>query len=159
MQPTIQTLNAFLMSYLVDLKAVEAAPVMEKAFAADRVDISVQGDWEDVQIRLGLLDERLTPAPDYHLLPEPVRFARTPGCRNNRPRPRSSGRRSRQQSVAGRTSEEQNESSRKKRAKNSGNGSSASCRFEADSGMWPQRATKLRKGGRENDARIARSAV
>lgn len=62
-------LNAFLMSYLVDLKAVEAAPVMEEAFAADRVDISIQGDWEDVQILLGLLDERLTPAPEYHLLP------------------------------------------------------------------------------------------
>lgn len=64
-------LNAFLMSYLVDLKAVESAPVMEEAFAADRVDISVQGDWEDVQILLGLLDERLTPAPNYHQLPEP----------------------------------------------------------------------------------------
>jgi hypothetical protein len=35
------TLNAFLISYLVDLKAIEAAPLMEQAFAADTVDWSV----------------------------------------------------------------------------------------------------------------------
>ena len=63
-------LNALLMSYLVDLKAVEAAPLMEEVFASGRVDITVQGDWEDVQILLGLLDERLTPAPDYAWFPE-----------------------------------------------------------------------------------------
>ncbi len=63
-------LNAFLMSFLVDLKAVEVAPLMEKVFASERVDISVQGDWEDVQILLGLLDERLTPAPKYQWFPE-----------------------------------------------------------------------------------------
>jgi hypothetical protein len=43
---------------------------MEKAFAAKRVDISIPGDWEDVQIQLGLLDERLTPAPHYVRLPD-----------------------------------------------------------------------------------------
>ena len=63
-------LNAFLISDLVDLKAIEAASLMEKAFAADRVDFIVQGDWEDVQILLGLLDERLTPAPEYEWFPE-----------------------------------------------------------------------------------------
>lgn len=65
-------LNAFLMSYLVDLKAVEAAPLMEEAFAAGRVELSVQGDWEEVQILLGLLDERQTPAPNYSPWPEPL---------------------------------------------------------------------------------------
>lgn len=60
------TLNAFIISFLLDLKAVEAVPVMERAFAAGRVDISIQGDWEDVQIRLGLLHERQTPKPNYH---------------------------------------------------------------------------------------------
>jgi hypothetical protein len=64
------TLNGFLISYLVDLEAVEAAPLMEKAFAADLVDISILGDWEDAQIELGLLEERLTPAPQYVWLPE-----------------------------------------------------------------------------------------
>ena len=43
---------------------------MEQAFAADKVDISIQGDWEDVQIELGLLAERLTPQPHYVWLPE-----------------------------------------------------------------------------------------
>ena len=55
--------NAFLISTLVDLKAVEAAAVMAQAFAADKVDWSIQGDWEEVQIALGLLTERITPKP------------------------------------------------------------------------------------------------
>jgi hypothetical protein len=57
-----ETLNAFLLSSLVDLNAVEAAPVMQEAFAAGQVDEMVRGDWEDVQIDLGLLTERITPA-------------------------------------------------------------------------------------------------
>jgi hypothetical protein len=61
------TLNAFLISYLVELKAAEAAPQIEKAYAADAVDWSVPGDWEDVQVELGLLEERLTPRPNYFL--------------------------------------------------------------------------------------------
>ena len=65
-----QELNGFIVNALVDLKAVEAAPVMEQAFAADKVDISILGDWEDAQIALGLLDKRLTPPPEYVWLPE-----------------------------------------------------------------------------------------
>jgi len=34
------------------------------------VDISILGDWEDAQIELGLLEERLTPAPQYTWLPD-----------------------------------------------------------------------------------------
>src|SRR2546428_66818 len=49
-----ELLNAFLVSPLLDLHGVEAAPVMERAFAAARVDETVLGDWEDVQIDLGL---------------------------------------------------------------------------------------------------------
>ncbi len=59
------TLNGLVISYLVDLKGSEAAPVMERAFAADCVDISILGDWEDAQIALGLLVGRQTPAPQY----------------------------------------------------------------------------------------------
>jgi hypothetical protein len=62
-------LNGFLINNLVDLEAVEAAPLMQEAFAANHVDISIMGDWEDVQIRLGLLDERQTPVPQYIQLP------------------------------------------------------------------------------------------
>lgn len=60
------TLNAFLISYLIDLKGLEALPVIEQAYEDDMVDISVHGDWEDVQIELGLLEKRITPAPRYH---------------------------------------------------------------------------------------------
>lgn len=58
-------INAYLVSALCDLKAVESAGVIEQAFAVDAVDQSVMGDWEEAQIRLGLLEERLTPEPDY----------------------------------------------------------------------------------------------
>jgi hypothetical protein len=60
-----KTLNAFLISYLVDLNASESAGTMEKAYAANRVDLTVLGDWEDAQIELGLLSERETPARNY----------------------------------------------------------------------------------------------
>lgn len=68
-------LNAFLVSGLLDLRAVESAPVIEEAFAVDRVDIAINGDWEDVQVELGLLAARLTPRPRYtSSLFEPVRL-------------------------------------------------------------------------------------
>jgi hypothetical protein len=49
--------NGTLISLLLDLDAVKAAPVMEQAFAAGRVDKSVAGDWADVQLALGLNEE------------------------------------------------------------------------------------------------------
>jgi len=63
------TLNGFLISYLVNLRAVEAAPVMQRAFAADRVDLSILGDWEDVQVELGLKATRETPRTYGPLFP------------------------------------------------------------------------------------------
>lgn len=54
---------AIFVSCLVDLNATEAVPEIEAAFAANMVDISFMGDWEEVQIRMGLLDERVTPPP------------------------------------------------------------------------------------------------
>lgn len=51
-------LNAFLILPLLNLGAVQAAPVMEQAFAAGLVDEDVQGDWEDVQVQLGLKMQR-----------------------------------------------------------------------------------------------------
>jgi hypothetical protein len=53
-----ECLNAFLISPLLDLRAVETAPVMGKAFASGSVDESVVGDWEDAQIELGLKTRR-----------------------------------------------------------------------------------------------------
>lgn len=56
-----ETVNAFTLSYLADLKAVEAAPLAEEIFKADRAELEVAGDYEDYQIKVGLLEERLTP--------------------------------------------------------------------------------------------------
>lgn len=55
-----ESLNAFIISALVDLGASETAPLMKEAFEHDRVDVDYDGDWEDVQVRLGLLSERRT---------------------------------------------------------------------------------------------------
>jgi hypothetical protein len=60
---TEPTLNGFVISYLLELEAVESAPQIERAFAADRVDLTVAGDWEDVQVRLGLKRTRESPRP------------------------------------------------------------------------------------------------
>lgn len=57
--------NARLVHALTELNIVDAAPLMEKAFAADAVDLSLMGDWESVQIALGLLDARITPERDW----------------------------------------------------------------------------------------------
>lgn len=55
-----ETLNAFLISALVDLKALDTLPLIEKAFDARCVDVMVIGDWEDIQVELGLKTERET---------------------------------------------------------------------------------------------------
>ena len=39
--------------------------MIQEAFEAGAVDESVSGDWEDVQVALGLLGERTTPRPRY----------------------------------------------------------------------------------------------
>jgi len=57
------TINAFLVSYLIDLKAVETAPLMERAFDAGRADVAVLGGWEDVQVELGLREGPEEPRP------------------------------------------------------------------------------------------------
>ena len=67
-------LNTILIADLVVLEAVEAAPVIEEAFAAGAVDTRWIPDWEDVQVALGLLPERITPRPVY----VPVRPHSTP---------------------------------------------------------------------------------
>ncbi|HLD65932.1 MAG TPA: hypothetical protein VJA19_07805 [Pseudomonas sp.] len=54
-------LNGFILAALLDLNAVEAAPLIERAFAAGRVDVFIAGDWEEVQIEFGLKAERSTP--------------------------------------------------------------------------------------------------
>jgi yecA family protein len=59
--------NAMVIGELVELDARDAAPVIRSAFEADRVDLMHMGDWEDVQIELGLLTDRITPRPPLGL--------------------------------------------------------------------------------------------
>lgn len=60
-----ETLNASLVLGLTKLRATEALPLIERAFAADAVDLTLMGDWEDVQIEFGAKAERDTPRPNY----------------------------------------------------------------------------------------------
>lgn len=55
--------NSFLIDNLLDLKVIEKIDLVEQAFSSERVDISIVGDFEDVQVELGLLDKRTTPRP------------------------------------------------------------------------------------------------
>jgi hypothetical protein len=57
------TFNALLIGILLDLQAVEAINLMEKAFKANQVDTFVTGDWEYIQVELGLKspDELVVP--------------------------------------------------------------------------------------------------
>lgn len=58
-------LNGFLVSDLVDLDALDAVPLIAAAFDAGNVDESILGDMEDVEIQLGLRQERSTPATPF----------------------------------------------------------------------------------------------
>jgi hypothetical protein len=60
-------LNAFLISGLIDLDATEAVDLIRRAFSRDRVDLSVAGDIEEVEIEMGLRTHRSTPRPRFNL--------------------------------------------------------------------------------------------
>ena len=55
------SLNAFLIDHLADLKAVDLAEEIEKAFAVGKVDESHIGIWEDIRHRLGVSGMGLVP--------------------------------------------------------------------------------------------------
>jgi hypothetical protein len=59
-------LNGFLVGYLADLHAVEAAEEIERAFAANIIDPTVAGDWGDIREELGVPGLGL--APDRSLV-------------------------------------------------------------------------------------------
>ena len=61
-------INEYLVASLVELHATEAAPLMERAFAAGSVEEDLMGDWEDVQVELGLLPPNAIKRP--MMLPE-----------------------------------------------------------------------------------------
>lgn len=53
-------LNGFIVYDLVRLRAIEHIALIEKAFKAGNVDEMIMGDFEDVQVELGLLEKRIT---------------------------------------------------------------------------------------------------
>ena len=72
------TLNAFIVTFLVDLEGIEAIDEIQQAYEADCVDLSVLGDFEDVEIRLGFKRYRTKP---------PVNSAEIDRINNNLPAP------------------------------------------------------------------------
>lgn len=76
-------LNGLLLSDLLDLEAVEAAPVIERAFAENAIDESIAGDWPEVQWQLGLSEHR--PQSMAGWLPAPA-FSPYPGYLPRPPR-------------------------------------------------------------------------
>lgn len=60
-----QTLNGFLISYLVDLQAVDSIDVIRKAYQHECVDYSILGDIEDTEIKLGIRESRASPPPKF----------------------------------------------------------------------------------------------
>lgn len=58
--------NAFLIHNLVELKAVEQLPLIKKAFDAEKVDWSYMGDYEEIEIAMGVKTERTTPKPNFN---------------------------------------------------------------------------------------------
>ena len=57
------TVNGFLISGLVELRALDRLPLIKQAFDSGRVDLSIVGDMEDVEIDWGLREGRSTPRP------------------------------------------------------------------------------------------------
>lgn len=59
-----ESLNGSLISDLMEMNAArEHLGLIEEAFKADCVDEFVNGDFEDIQIELGLIEKRTTPPP------------------------------------------------------------------------------------------------
>ena len=61
------TVNADIIVLLMDLNAVETIDVIREAFQADKVDLSVAGDVEEVEIEFGLRTKRASPARNWIL--------------------------------------------------------------------------------------------
>lgn len=56
------TLNGFLVLYLTELNGTESIDVIRQAYESECVDLSVLGDFEDVEIGLGLKTTRVIPS-------------------------------------------------------------------------------------------------
>jgi Protein of unknown function (DUF1186) len=67
-------LNAFLIDVLIELKALESITVIEQAFQLNCVDPSIVGDWDEVQVSLGLKTREEVPLKRFNIMSDmPVR--------------------------------------------------------------------------------------
>lgn len=57
-------LNGWIAHALIKLKAVESASVIEAGFAADAINPFIVGDWNEVQVELGLKTREELPEPE-----------------------------------------------------------------------------------------------
>jgi Protein of unknown function (DUF1186) len=62
---TENDLNGILVVELIELKAVEAAPFIEREFSNDRIDTSFVGEWDDVRYELGLGPKPVRPPVQF----------------------------------------------------------------------------------------------
>ncbi|SLM31940.1 SEC-C motif domain containing protein [Desulfamplus magnetovallimortis] len=58
-------LNSLVIHYLVEMHAVDALPIIRKAFENDMVDEMVRGDLEDIEIDLGVREKRSKPRAKF----------------------------------------------------------------------------------------------
>jgi uncharacterized protein YecA (UPF0149 family) len=56
------TLSSFVIHELVELKALEALPLIQDAFRQHQVDTSMRGDYQDIEVDLGIRSARSLPA-------------------------------------------------------------------------------------------------
>jgi hypothetical protein len=63
-------LNGFFVLALIELNSVESIGAIRRAYEADVVDWSICGDMEEVEIRLGLREKRVTPRPRSRFIDE-----------------------------------------------------------------------------------------
>jgi hypothetical protein len=71
-EPEMYSLNGFLVGYLTDLRAVESAGVIERAYAAGVVDETTCGYWSEIRRELGASEFGLVPdrpKPDHGVGP------------------------------------------------------------------------------------------
>jgi hypothetical protein len=78
------TLNGFLVSFLLELKAVEALTTIQHAYQRKCVDLSITGDCEDAEIELGVRDARVTPRPRFGWFESPEISQNPPAARGGK---------------------------------------------------------------------------
>lgn len=54
-----------LLQTMLDLRPTDELAYFREMYQPDKVDFGLSGDWEDIEIELGLRESRSTPKPDY----------------------------------------------------------------------------------------------